>query len=265
MVKSTTSYDSPVISTEDIGSRISGEDDSDLFTILLSIFIIILIVLLSITIIGILFESDFTLLTQITVVILVVLISTTVFTLRLNDEDDNTAETDSIYKDFNIPTGKNIFDKTSSYGNIIFPIILLSISLLIITELRRGGKEEVKVDEFLNVDEEDKETRSTDNISSEFENIRDELKESKDVRKAIINVYKNMMKIFEKEGIKFEPSMTSREFMNYAMTNFDVSDETISDITNLFEEARYSSHELDEPYREQAFKDLKKLEAELKR
>lgn len=264
MVKSTSGLDSPVISTEDIGERISGEDDSNLFRILLTIFIIILIIMLSVTIIGILFESDMALLTQISVVILVVLVSTTIFAIRLDDDNSTTEAEDSIYRDFDIPTGKDIFDKTRSYGNIILPIILISISLLIITELRRSSKGEIDVDEFFEIDEEEKKIRSKDDISSEFENIRNELKADKGVRNAIIKAYKNMMNIFEKEGIKFDPSMTSREFMNYAMTNFDVSDETISDITNLFEEARYSSHELDEPYREQAFKDLKKLEEELK-
>ncbi|MFP4051869.1 MAG: DUF4129 domain-containing protein, partial [Thermoplasmata archaeon] len=153
---------------------------------------------------------------------------------------------------------------TSSHGNIIFPIILIGITLLIITEFKRRDEDEIELDEIVEMEDENISHRKTENISSEFKSIRNELKEIKGVRKAIINAYKNMMNIFKRKGIKFEESMTSREFMNYAMKNFDVSDEIISDITNLFEEARYSSHELDEFYRDQAFKDLEKLEEELR-
>ena len=166
--------------------------------------------------------------------------------------------------DLDLPTGKNIFDKTTSYGHIIFPIILLSITLLIVYEWRGGNKGNIDLETTFEEEVKKDQQLEKENISSDFEDIRSKLIGRTDVRDAIIKAYKNMTNIFEKEGIGFEPSMTSREFMNYAMKYLDVSDETISDITNLFEEARYSSHELDEAYRDQALKDLKKLEEELK-
>ncbi len=210
-------------------------------------------------------ESDLALLTQISVIILVILITTTVFALRINSEEVSGESDETITNDFDLPTGRDIFDKTTSYGHIIFPILLTSILVIIISELKKGKDENLELNYLMEEENKSSELQKKEDISSDFENIRNELMGGEGVRIAIINSYKNMMNIFEKRGIKFEPSMTSREFMNYAMTNFDVSDEIISDITNLFEEARYSSHELDELYREQALNDLKKLEEELKR
>lgn len=265
MIKTTSESETAIFSPKKIGESVSGENGSShLFNILLTIFILIVILLLVVTIIGILFESDLVLLTQFSVVILAILITTTVFAFNMNQTENDGGKTGTISSDIDIPRGEDIFKKTSSHGNIIFPIILIGITLLIITEFKRRDEDEIEFDEIIDIKDESNSHREKERISSEFQSIRNELKESKGVRKAIINAYKNMMNIFKREGIQFADSMTSREFMNYAMKNFDVSDEIISDITNLFEEARYSSHELDEFYRNQAFKDLEKLEEELR-
>ncbi|MFW6197178.1 MAG: DUF4129 domain-containing protein, partial [Thermoplasmatota archaeon] len=237
---------------------------SQLFNILLTVFILIVILLLVVTIFGILFESDLVLLTQISVVILAILITTTVFAFDMDQTENEGGKTGTISSDIDIPSGEDIFKKTNSHGNIIFPVILIGITLILITEFKTKDEEDINLDGIVDMEDENFDHQKKENISSEFKSIRNELREIKGVRKAIINAYKNMMNIFKKKGIKFEESMTSREFMNYAMKNFDVSDEIISEITNLFEEARYSSHELDELYRDQAVKDLEKLEEELR-
>ncbi|MFP4052065.1 MAG: DUF4129 domain-containing protein [Thermoplasmata archaeon] len=265
MIKTTSEYEGAIFSPENIREGISGQNDSSqLFNILLTVFILILILLLVVTIFGILFESDLVLLTQISVVILAILITTTVFAFNMDQTENEGGKTGTISSDIDIPSGEDIFKKTSSHGNIIFPIILIGITLILITEFKTKDEEDINLDEIVDMEDENFDHQKKENISSEFKSIRNELREIKGVRKAIINAYKNMMNIFKKKGIKFEESMTSREFMNYAMKNFDVSDEIISEITNLFEEARYSSHELDELYRDQAVKDLEKLEEELR-
>lgn len=65
----------------------------------------------------------------------------------------------------------------------------------------------------------------------------------------------------EDKGLKDNDSMTPREFRRIAGNRLKIAESTIYNMTKLFEEARYSVHELGGEDRERALKDLKALKA----
>ena len=80
----------------------------------------------------------------------------------------------------------------------------------------------------------------------------DDLREGMDVRKAIIYCYLQMEAVVEQKG-KFDgQNMTPREFKNEVGEIFGVGGEPLEDLVRLFEEARYSTHQLTEDDREEA-------------
>jgi len=90
-----------------------------------------------------------------------------------------------------------------------------------------------------------------------------DLKKGKDTRSTIIRCYQKMCFILEDYGVTYDRYMTPREFENNAVNNLNFSRTTISELTTIFEEARYSSHRLDESKRKAALNNLKLLRKEI--
>ncbi len=112
-------------------------------------------------------------------------------------------------------------------------------------------------------EEEKDQTQLEDDISESVDKAIKDLKEGKDIRSTVIRCYQKMSYVLEDQGIKYDQFMTPREFEKSAFNNLDISRETISDLTDIFEEARYSSHSLTESQRKHALKNLKLLREEI--
>ncbi len=65
----------------------------------------------------------------------------------------------------------------------------------------------------------------------------------------ILECYKKMCKILARLGMEVSPAETAREFAETISTKLNVGQEAISGLTFLFEEARYSDHEISEDKR----------------
>ncbi len=85
----------------------------------------------------------------------------------------------------------------------------------------------------------------------------------KDVRGAILAAYKEMEALMREHGVKVQDYYTPREFREFALENLKISQEPVDTLTELFELARYSRHEMNEEHRNRAIGALEVIRNEL--
>ncbi len=102
-----------------------------------------------------------------------------------------------------------------------------------------------------------------DSLSSTLDEAIAEIDEGSDVRSTIINSYNQMTRLLEERGAENHDSMTPREFKEEIIKKIPTAKNFVSNITFLFEEARYSPHELEEKDREEVIHQLEELKEEL--
>lgn len=103
-----------------------------------------------------------------------------------------------------------------------------------------------------------------DSLSSTLNKAITEIDEGGDIRNTVINSYYEMTKLLEEKGAENEESMTPREFKEEITKKIPSTKNFVSNITFLFEEARYSPHELREKDRNEVIDQLEELKEELK-
>lgn len=141
----------------------------------------------------------------------------------------------------------------SSGGSSIAILILLASILVVVFFFIRHKK----------ASEESSETE--EDISSTADKAISELhyRDGDDVRDVIIRNYQKMLLILEEEGVHQEISFTPRELEKIALANLALTEETIDEMTGLFEEAKYSDHPLGEEERDRAIDNFKQIREEL--
>lgn len=92
--------------------------------------------------------------------------------------------------------------------------------------------------------------------------IRD-LEAGGDFRAVVLRCYRAMLQLFEEHGLESLPSQTAREFEVNALRGFGVTQGSVDDLTSLFEEARYSAHEIGHEQRDGAVECLGAIRAQL--
>jgi len=102
-----------------------------------------------------------------------------------------------------------------------------------------------------------------DSLSSTLDEAIAEIDEGSDVRATIIHSYNQMTRLLEEKGAENDDSMTPREFEEEIIKKIPTAKNFVSNITFLFEEARYSPHELEEKDREAVIHQLEELKEEL--
>ncbi len=123
-----------------------------------------------------------------------------------------------------------------------------------------GGKDErEKTDISLPKKELKKREDIEDSFYSTLDKAITDLDRGGEIRTTIINCYREMSMLLEEKGAKNHHSMTPREFKKYTIEKMPKAEKLVSDITYLFEEARYSPHDLDESHRSKVLQQLKEL------
>ncbi len=102
-----------------------------------------------------------------------------------------------------------------------------------------------------------------EDLSSTLDKAITELYQGKDVRDVIYRCYIQMCLIMERQGVTQEEFITPRELRNKAVAHLPVDEKIVSELTSLFEEARYSTHKLGDDKRKKAVEDLKNFKREL--
>ncbi|MGC8565643.1 MAG: DUF4129 domain-containing protein [Thermoplasmata archaeon] len=96
-------------------------------------------------------------------------------------------------------------------------------------------------------------------ISKTISEMISELKFGNDVRGSIMKAYYDLSNLLKKYGIIEREYLTPREFENLSIEKVHLDSKPFETIVKLFEEARYSSHEMDENQREEAILALEKI------
>ncbi len=102
-----------------------------------------------------------------------------------------------------------------------------------------------------------------DSLSSTLDKAITEIGKGGDVRSTIINSYHEMTKVLEEKGAENDDYMTPREFKDQIIKKIPNAEDFVSNITFLFEEARYSPHELEEKNKKEVIRYLEKLKEEI--
>jgi membrane protease YdiL (CAAX protease family) len=89
------------------------------------------------------------------------------------------------------------------------------------------------------------------------------LESERDPRRAILRAYRRMEQAFEKVEIVRSRDETASEFLGRVMRRLRVSTDSATELTERFEEARFSTHTLTEDDRELALGSLHRVEREL--
>lgn len=82
-----------------------------------------------------------------------------------------------------------------------------------------------------------------------------------DVRETILACFRRFCEILGTRGLTSQDPLTPRELEDLAVGRFRVPEAAASDLTSLFEEARYSEHPLGEPDRDRAVRSLQGIQA----
>jgi hypothetical protein len=100
-------------------------------------------------------------------------------------------------------------------------------------------------------------------LSDEIELALDDLRAERDIRRAIIAAYARMERVLERSGLRRRPSETPFEYLRRVLGDLRVPAEAAQSLTALFEEAKFSRHELHEDARERAIGALERVRHDL--
>ena len=89
------------------------------------------------------------------------------------------------------------------------------------------------------------------------------LESESDPRQAVIKAYAGMERALAEDGLPRQPSETPLEYLRRALERLSASTAATTRLTSLFEQAKFSSHAIDEPMRREALAALGELRSEL--
>ncbi len=105
-------------------------------------------------------------------------------------------------------------------------------------------------------------------LERQFESLLDEtlddLYTNPDLRGAIVAAYARMEKLFAARGLARDASETSMEYLGRAVGELRASGAALGRLTGLFQWAKFSTHEVDEPMRHEAIQALTEVRDELR-
>jgi len=151
----------------------------------------------------------------------------------------------------------------SLIGTFFFIFIYLKVRERIIDPTNKGKYDISDVDSDVYINEKIEQQTIEDSLSSTLDKAITEIDEGSDVQSTVINSYHEMTRLLEEKGAENDDYMTPREFKDEIINKIPSAENFVSNITFLFEEARYSPHELEEKDREEVIHQLKDLKEEL--
>jgi hypothetical protein len=102
-------------------------------------------------------------------------------------------------------------------------------------------------------------------LSQALDDSLDDLRNDPDVRRAIIAAYSRMEHALAVAGMRRHPSEAPFEYLERALDELDAGAEGARRLTELFERAKFSHHELGEPMRQEAIDALLAVRDDIRR
>lgn len=141
-----------------------------------------------------------------------------------------------------------------------WPVFWVAVALVaaaavpIVRETRRRKAQRIPLDW---------EPTLADELSDEIGLALDDLRSETDIRRAVIAAYARMEKVLARSGLRRKVSETALEFLRRVLGDLRVSAPAAQELTQLFEEAKFSAHDLDESARTRAITALETIRSEL--
>jgi len=143
-----------------------------------------------------------------------------------------------------VPAGYTAGDDESQNNYILLAIAIGAVAAILVVIIMLFKKR--KVEEGPTIEE----------IASQ---TIDRLKTEKDYRKTVIDCYKQMCNWMGNNGVKKDSYQTPREFAMASKGHLQMSPENLYSLTQIFEKARYSPHEINSDDKEKAIKCLSEI------
>jgi len=144
------------------------------------------------------------------------------------------------------------------YGTFVFLAIFVVSLLTIIQGFRLALQNRGPIE-----GNEERELELKQDVVDVVQRAITNLKVTKEYHETILQCYQRMCKILSDAGIEPDPSETAREFAGEISLKLRVGDEAVEVLTFLFEEARYSDHQITEQKRIMALRHLESLQQAL--
>jgi hypothetical protein len=107
------------------------------------------------------------------------------------------------------------------------------------------------------------EPRLADELSDELSLALDDLRTERDIRRAVIAAYARMEKVLAQRGVRRRVSETALEYLARVLQDLRVTPAAAEGLTQLFEEAKFSRHDLGEDGRTRAIGALETVRSDL--
>lgn len=92
----------------------------------------------------------------------------------------------------------------------------------------------------------------------------DDLESEPDARRAVIAAYARMENVLARNGLQRRPSETPVEYLRRILLGLTARGDSVSRLTSLFEQAKFSRHEIDEPMKHDAIAALREIRDDLR-
>jgi hypothetical protein len=102
-------------------------------------------------------------------------------------------------------------------------------------------------------------------VSLAIDESIDDLRNDRDLRRAIVAAYARMEHALGRAGLLRHPAEAPFEYVERALTSLDTSSAAVHRLTTLFESAKFSKHEPEPGMRDEAIAALMAVRSELAR
>ena len=102
-------------------------------------------------------------------------------------------------------------------------------------------------------------------IAAAVETTIDDLRNERDARRAVIAAYAQMERALGSHGLRRNPAEAPFEYLGRILRGLNVRDSAVRTLTDLFEYAKFSQHEIDDPMKEDAIGALLAIRDDLQR
>jgi hypothetical protein len=104
----------------------------------------------------------------------------------------------------------------------------------------------------------------TETLASALDDTLDDLRAEADPRRAVIAAYARLERALATQGFGRRPAETPEELLSRVLGRLEVTDDSIRRLTDLFERAKFSQHEVDSGMKEEAIAALEQVRDELR-
>ncbi|MCK5397750.1 MAG: DUF4129 domain-containing protein [Thermoplasmata archaeon] len=153
-----------------------------------------------------------------------------------------------------VPDGPNTAKVISTF--LIFGLFFALFGMIIISIVKFAKIKSTKLD-YSDLD------LQTQEVADTIQRTIDALAGGSDTRATVIRCYTDMCKTMAKYGVIEEEHLTPREFESLAKDALPIPDELIHELVEIFEEARYSNHDLAEAVSHRALSALEGVKDKL--